>query len=214
MPRLTRVEYPAAIRLMLSRGNQGDPHKLALAARRRRETIAKSMRVVFALVFVLTAVCFAGCRQKRESADAYWRENSTEMKEFLQQTDKLYIAYRDAYLTNNYEQAKQCLEQTIQLVESARLGPQGAAQCHFMTYCRLYVLEHRAEKEDSAEFCLVQARYWLLKKLYLHESEELAGQDLKAFTAEKMVEFVDKADHRTTNTVAGKIEQNQSDGNQ
>ena len=41
MPRLMHVEYPGAIHLMMSLGNQGDPHKLALAARRRRETMVR-----------------------------------------------------------------------------------------------------------------------------------------------------------------------------
>ncbi len=177
-------------------------------------TPTKNIRVVFALVLILVVVCFAGCRQKRESTAAYWHENSTEMKEFVQQTDKLCVAYRNAYLTNNYDQAKQCLEQIIQLVESAKLEPQGAAHDRFMGYCRLYVLEHRAWKDDSAEFYLVEARYWLLKELYFHESEEVAGQNLKAFTSEKMVELVDKADHVTSSTVAGKTVYKQSDGNQ
>jgi hypothetical protein len=39
MPRLMRIENPGAIHQLMSRGNQGDPHKLALAARRRGETM-------------------------------------------------------------------------------------------------------------------------------------------------------------------------------
>jgi GH24 family phage-related lysozyme (muramidase) len=37
MPRLMRIEYPGAIDQLRRGENQGGPHKLALAARRRRE---------------------------------------------------------------------------------------------------------------------------------------------------------------------------------
>jgi hypothetical protein len=38
MPRLMGIEYPGAINQLMGGKNQGEPHKLALAARRRRET--------------------------------------------------------------------------------------------------------------------------------------------------------------------------------
>lgn len=106
-----------------------------------------------------------------------------------------------AYLQGDVNRARLSLQQNAQLLEeSIILEPIGRAQLLSYTYFRLYVLEKRAGKVAAADASLVKAQYWVLKNGELLQVDiEEAVAEIKQFSSERIVEYVDDRDRRLNN---------------
>jgi len=156
--------------------------------------VIQRMRAGFPLICVLVAipavVLLNACHHGKD--DGFWREESKEMKQFGQQTDKLYHTYLDG----DRDQARRSLQGTIQLIEEAQLPPHGKAHTLFVTYCRLSVLEKKAGNDALAENYLLKTRYWYLRELEIDgKSVDQTSDAVKAFTGDKAQQLVQKLDN-------------------
>jgi hypothetical protein len=130
----------------------------------------------------------AGCHE-------HVKPQANAAQDFLKRVDLLY----DAYLGGNQEEAKQSLNEAIQLAKDADLPLNDKAHSLTMNYQRLYVLERRAGHKSLAEAALVRARYWLLEEA---ESGNNTTQDADEFvmskTGDVIMDFVDAWDKKAT----------------
>ena len=141
------------------------------------------------LVAVPTVILLNGCHLR--TATLFGGRTPAEMKGFIQQTDRLYHAYLDG----DRDQARHSLQETIKLIERAKLPPNGQAHTLFVTYCRLCVLEKKAGNEALAEDYLLKTRDRYLRELEIDgQSADPASQAVKSFTGDKAQEVVEKLD--------------------
>jgi hypothetical protein len=156
---------------------------------KRLQQLSAGVGSISIFVAVLVVTLSTSCHPGRN--DQLWREDSTEMKEFTQQLDRLY----QAYLGGDSNQGRSGLQETILRIENAKLSPHGEAHGLFLTYCRLSVLEKKAGNEAASDINLLKARYWFLRRSEIDgdSAQEISGA-VKMFTFDKAQELVEKLD--------------------
>jgi hypothetical protein len=124
---------------------------------------------------------------------------STDSKklELNQDAERLYRAY----LEDNVNEARQNLQQILDLFQSPKaevLARDARAHTLYVSYARLYLLEKRAGRKDNAEAALVKARYWGLESYELSEdgwkTRVPLGEFMSATGPDRIAEMIDKLD--------------------
>ena len=142
----------------------------------------------FALILGLM---FFGCDSEQEGSD---RQKAIQQKEVIKKSEE----FSRGYLHGDVRKARECLLNDAKLLEEAIiLEPTGRAQLLSLTHFRLYVLEKRNGDEAAAAANLIKAQYWSLKRGELTGVEvDKAMEDIRRFSAERIVEYIDELDKR------------------
>ena len=146
------------------------------------------MSLVFILALFLAMNFLLGCSAKHSKIVP----SEDEMKAFYNEEEKLSVPY----WTGNVDQARQSLNQTIQLIKQSN-GLSFSAQAGFLyiEYARLYVLEKRAGNKADAELALSKAKFWRIRNLNPSEAlDDSAIVKIMSDTPELMVKYIDVLD--------------------
>jgi hypothetical protein len=108
----------------------------------------------------------------------------------------------ELYLTSDAAKARAVLTQEIDMLENAYIShaKERRATILFMECARLYALEMRLGNEDSARLALLKANYWNLRRYELNAVHgNIALEEWKLFTPEKLIHLVESSDKYHTN---------------
>jgi len=137
---------------------------------------------------------YFGCHAKHEQIN----ESPSPDDAYLKKTDELY----DKYLNGDRNQAKQSLEDLINITETAKLTPFGHANMLFRVYSRLYAFEKRTGNQKLADAAFVKVRYWLLQQhKSIGQSDSQAAKEVEQYTPEQCLAEVDEWDKAHHNGV-------------
>ena len=144
------------------------------------EQLTASMRLVLVAASSVALFCLLSCSRGRNSTAARDRFNQLSQE----------------YLKGDWNEARQCMQDTIRLMDQARFpNPSAPSHARWLAYSRLSVLEKRAGNETLSEAYLLQARYWYFRKFELSgETTEKAFENVRSFSMENCVAFIDKWD--------------------
>ena len=104
------------------------------------------------------------------------------------------------YLTGDAEQARQSLLKSVRLIETMKFAEDKRAEGLCLSYGRLYMLETRMGRTQTAAAYWLKSQYWLLRKYELwHWQEDVAASEVLSRTPQHTMEMLDTFDKHRTN---------------